>query len=183
MRSLAVLFLHLGWENLGLHPLITGTSAKLRSVFCSPKEDAEAGLPKFRASARRNRRLLPRETYALTSASDVQYDRPPHGWICVQAVFSVLARISTSFLRCSIHREPRARFHQFCSHGAILRSRKCSNVVPLTVVGFVIRPPCNDYRNATLAAQPTLLSRIGLFTVDFWNLQPHLHCEYRSLTP
>jgi len=71
MRSLGVLFLHLGWENLGLHPLITGTSAKLRSVFCSPKEDAEAGLPKFRASARRNHRLLPRETYALTSASDV----------------------------------------------------------------------------------------------------------------
>jgi hypothetical protein len=44
MRSLAVLFLHLGWENLGLHPLITGNSAKLRSVFCSPKEDAAAGL-------------------------------------------------------------------------------------------------------------------------------------------
>jgi hypothetical protein len=74
--------------------------------------------------------------------------RPPSSRLdmCTGCLFRPGPGFQPHYLRCIIHREPRARFHQFCSHGAILRSRKCSNVVPLTVVAFMIGPPCNDYR-------------------------------------
>ena len=46
--SLAVLFSHIGCENVGLRPAHPGNSAKRKHVFCSPKKDATGDFPSFR---------------------------------------------------------------------------------------------------------------------------------------
>jgi len=67
----------LGCENLGLHPLITGNSATLKRVFCSPKEVRPLGFLSFRpalAGIPGYYRVRPMLDECQTTSS---IDRPP----------------------------------------------------------------------------------------------------------